>query len=548
MRNAVNKYLIAAVMAVCFCLPYAEGDADIEMKPMIFGTNVEAGQFIEGKLDRGEEIEMQVLQRTSVYLIQQATVMEKLDLSVGVGGVFFYSLPVTIAPHTRLTKFGPGVVEAYGIYKFGDPEQPSGKLQFGYFPLKYNPDAKNLGEYPLRSGTYPAVLVGGDFGWNLVDESQYRAQGIRFSLDLADGMIKNDLALCMERNWEPTYDVGLSYLFAFKPSEVLELGAGITFSHLIQAKPSTTTPEVRRNATYNDELLTFHQIDESNPGMPGTFTYDTTFEQIEGVPEHLWPVKLIAGSPAIVTNYWPTENDGLDYMRRVDAINENIKAANDAAIQAYIASGGATPLVLLPDSTMDTDSIFYPPNSALEYFTFAGTKLMFRASFNPQALMESEAMGPDDLKLYGELAILGLKDYAFYYDDISRRMPIMVGFNFPTFKLLDILSLELEYYNPMFPNSIENLYEQTFPMPGRQPLEPGYKEKKIEEKNRVLPTKEKIKWSLYAKKSPIKGVNLFLQIASDHMRSVDYNIKPSYRPVCWDWSEWYYLFRLNISI
>jgi len=46
-------------------------------------------------------------------------------------------------------------------------------------------------------------------------------------------------------------------------------------------------------------------------------------------------------------------------------------------------------------------------------------------------------------KLYGEFAILGLKDYGTYYPDITRRIPVMVGFNVPCFKMVDIVSLDL---------------------------------------------------------------------------------------------------------
>jgi hypothetical protein len=33
--------------------------------------------------------------------------------------------------------------------------------EFGYFPVKYNPEAMNLGEYLFRSNTYPPLLVSG---------------------------------------------------------------------------------------------------------------------------------------------------------------------------------------------------------------------------------------------------------------------------------------------------------------------------------------------------------------------------------------------------
>ena len=48
------------------------------------------------------------------------------------------------------------------------------------------------------------------------------------------------------------------------------------------------------------------------------------------------------------------------------------------------------------------------------HYTFAGTKLMARASFDPKPFFKSFAdrfLGPNDLRIYSEAAILGLKDY-----------------------------------------------------------------------------------------------------------------------------------------
>jgi hypothetical protein len=79
--------------------------------------------------------------------------------------------------------------------------------------------------------------------------------------------------------------------------------------------------------------------------------------------------------------------------------------------------------------------------------SLAGTKVMGRFRLDPKALTGWKGtLGENDLVLYGEAAVLGLKNYKFIYDDIMKRIPVMVGFNFPAFSLLDFLSLEVEYY------------------------------------------------------------------------------------------------------
>ena len=65
------------------------------------------------------------------------------------------------------------------------------------------------------------------------------------------------------------------------------------------------------------------------------------------------------------------------------------------------------------------------------HYTFAGTKLMARASFDFKPFFKSFSdrfLGPNDLKIYSEAAILGVKDYPGYYSKLRDRIPRMIGF------------------------------------------------------------------------------------------------------------------------
>ena len=67
------------------------------------------------------------------------------------------------------------------------------------------------------------------------------------------------------------------------------------------------------------------------------------------------------------------------------------------------------------------------------HYTFAGTKLMARASFDFKPFFKSFSdrfLGPNDLKIYSEAAILGVKDYPGYYSKLRDRIPRMIGFIF----------------------------------------------------------------------------------------------------------------------
>lgn len=104
-----------------------------------------------------------------------------------------------------------------------------------------------------------------------------------------------------------------------------------------------------------------------------------------------------------------------------------------------------------------------------------GTKMDFRAILDPKPLVGGmDFLGKDELKIYGEVALLGLKDtlevdtsnmasqrsrdttalntLVFPANTLLHRMPVMLGMNLPTWKILDLLSVELEWFFSPYAN------------------------------------------------------------------------------------------------
>jgi hypothetical protein len=432
----------------------AFGSAEVEREPTKIGAWIDAGQIWKGTLDFDEKVDKQVVTRSKVALTQSTTIDDRLRLTGGVGGLFFYSLPVTESPHTRLTKFTAVLEEASGAYTAGDLDDPWMRLKFGLFFYKYNPDSKNLGEYLLRSGTYPGYLQTG--GWFLINSAGYFGQGINASFNFLEGALTTDLLAFMERDYEPTYDISPSVVVSYRGGNIFTLGAGATFSHLISAKPSITSPE-----------------------------------------------------------------------------NGQIAYRKNAITNEYELLG--------------SDEAFLDSLTGVSYFTFKGTKLMARAAFNPQGILESDLLGPEDLKIYAEIALLGVKDYPIFFDNMAKRMPMLFGVNLPTFNVLDMLSFELEYYNSDFPNSIAEVYKRTLPIPGSIG-DIDTRSDYVAALGTQRKLRDKVKWTLYLKKQLAEGLGIYFQAASDHFRPIDFNINPTEEPVTQTWSDWYYIVRLNFGI
>jgi hypothetical protein len=145
------------------------------------------------------------------------------------------------------------------------------------------------------------------------------------------------------------------------------------------------------------------------------------------------------------------------------------------------------------------------------FLSFAGTKVMATAAFDPKAFFSSDAFGAEDLKLYGEIAVIGLdqsKAYKAVYGDLRHRMPVMVGFNFPAFNLLDHLSLEVEWYGSKVKDDLGRLQATTGNFQSPLPV--------VNAAGLNL-TRDNWKWCLQATKT-LGHLQASLQVASDHSR------------------------------
>lgn len=150
---------------------------------------------------------------------------------------------------------------------------------------------------------------------------------------------------------------------------------------------------------------------------------------------------------------------------------------------------------------------------------YKGIKLMANVSIDPKPLIGGMAsLGSEDLKLYGEVALLGLENSIAYkniYGDYLHRMPVMVGFNLPVFKKLDHLSMEVEWYGS--PNE-DNL--DGYRIVGEsQPVTPYPTNWNSSSYTRLrTSTRDNWKWSLHGSRTIQKHVLLSFQFADDHYR------------------------------
>jgi hypothetical protein len=177
------------------------------------------------------------------------------------------------------------------------------------------------------------------------------------------------------------------------------------------------------------------------------------------------------------------------------------------------------------------------------FFTHQGTKVMGMFSLDFKPIFGIESKSADDMKLYGEAAIIGLKNYGKTYGDIKQRIPVMLGFNIPTFGLLDHVSLEVEHYGALYRNDLARVGNnnvvadwtvQDKPIPSPKPVSArdygitpeglyiNSQKDTINVKGTAMDmdnlTTDDWKWSVLVDKTVSRHVKFTAQVANDHYR------------------------------
>jgi hypothetical protein len=200
------------------------------------------------------------------------------------------------------------------------------------------------------------------------------------------------------------------------------------------------------------------------------------------------------------------------------------------------------------NTTPVTEGNVYVSDSLRYYYTFAGQKAMARFTLDlKQLFQENDLFGEQELKLYSEAAILGLVNYPVSFDGYTRydtlwqRMPVMVGFNVPTFKVMDFLSVEAEWFGNPYPNNLNTI------MFDNQPTSlSSYGNEK--DSSNLNNHGDDWKWSVYGKKTFADHFNVTFQCARDHLRwfRLDYT-KQDGKEALRKNNEWYYTVKFGYT-
>jgi hypothetical protein len=312
----------------------------------------------------------------------------------------------------------------------------------------------------------------------------------------------------------PFYDISLAYSASLKVG-MLELGAGVNWVSAIPVRPSRTSP-------HGGEFL---NVPDNNwkevPFQEGKTVVDkygdTVSVSVRVAPDDPTKAEIVIRGPINVDSSRVTLRDG--------------KVAG-------MAAGFMTPPDMrdaLQKLTSNNFDLYPELGGKQTQYTFSGQIVTARVALNPLGGMET-SLGKDPFKVYAEAAVLGVKNYDGFYEKMNERIPIMFGVNLPTFKALDFLAFEAEFFPNKLPPSWQYRYRANVPQPGSE-IE-GFNLPWFEADRQK---KDDWKWGLSARKT-FKGFALAAQGGTDHMHSSTQ--EESFHDLMSRPSHWYFMSRL----
>lgn len=342
--------------------PVQAGAEAVQNRMSLFSA-LDEGQAMRGVANRDLYAPyFRLWQQDMVFHISDELIyLEKLRFILSIESKLTFSykqdnrFPATLSPEFA---FYPSDIEIN--YTFGNLDRPWLRIGVGYFPFKYNPDAKDLGEFLLRGLAYPTVIKS-DWEFAMTRELGFHVNGVigNPSID----QIKWDLMFTTETHEWPLQDWTVTAVASNNLLNCVDVGGGASLQRFLPVNESKTTPKIPSNSYLN---------------ASGDTAY-YTFKSIK-----------------------------------------------------LMGRGSLSPLALVPEFRIPPGFIF-------------GDKPFF---------------SKEDLRIYGELAVLGLQNQtayiwdttgtgaggvphlikapkdANYYDSLGDRMPYMIGVNLPTHPLI----------------------------------------------------------------------------------------------------------------
>lgn len=444
----------------------------------------------------------------------------KRELSVGIAGIIGVTLAALSPVRAELVREANHVGTNIDLGQIVSGDIYAGPVREGRVE---NQTITRTGVYLTEAGTYNERLaikltIGGLFWWPIPETNQFQTRLIKFGPGVGQAQGVYSFGEDLE-NPAAKLQFGL---FPHKYSEAVNLGEYLYRSGTYPGTLVSGGWSYINAASYLAQGLRL-----TVPTLGGSLTHDFTLY----MERDLQPAHDL--SPSYTATFKPGKffeiSSGVVWSHAISLNSDRLAPERDE--NAYNTVTGKPITGAIDSITMNTT----PEQKA--YYTFKGFKFMARAS-----------VGAGDFRLYSELALLGIENQPYFYENRTERMPIMLGLNLPTFGLLDRLTGEIEYRKARFANSNYSPLQIQSPIPVDPAKSYNLDESGAPINGGLYPVETDWKWTIYAKRKFTDGVSVVGQVASDHLRHFEFTAMPAAVSATPDPNDWYYVLRLEIGI
>ncbi len=305
MRKFFTRLFATAFLASPLLVSAQSGPT---LEPMRAFVHYELGQIEQGVAKGGLEGK-ELISRAAVWTLHEVSLSDDARFRFGLGGVYFFVSPRSFGdnPFTHSKRSVVGITEAHGEFDFLrlSPEDHLLRIKAGIFGYKYNPDAKNLGEYMFRTWTYPTIITTG--GLEFINSAGAQLSGIAANTRVNG--FENDLILSVQSDRPPIFGLSLTNIASYTLGGVLTVGAGFMIDNFYNPDEEQIRPTSDlRNAYYtlaNGRKLAAsrHEYEQQSTLDPDTSSIvDTSYYTLAGqkvMARAAVDMGVLLGHPAI---------------------------------------------------------------------------------------------------------------------------------------------------------------------------------------------------------------------------------------------------------
>jgi hypothetical protein len=472
-----------ALLALCVALCYGEDTSAVKIVPNGHAM-MEFGQVVTGYDKSVGDIRHVAIDRIYMGTGMNARLGDRTTFAGSIEVKAFNEFPrQVIVGFTRRYYYYFYLTQAELTHRLLENNGLKLDIGGGYFPYKYNENARNLGEYLFRSTAYPQTLT------TEFDFPYARLAGLysRNSYSMGRHTINFDLLATINTEWMAIGDLNLSMIASYDLAHIFEIGTGVEFGSLVSADENITTPQYPETK-YRDGDDTSHYYTFRGTKLMGKLSLD---------PKRLFPRTSFLG-----------ERDLIIY--------------SEAAFLGVKNYGVAVNSPLWYDSPLEripvTLGLNWPTNQLAAYGVIPGAMGYYLETVASKKAVTAGICGAAGI-------VVGVGSWL-----LDRR--------FRSNSKLDVLSIEGEWWGNRYPNSMQGIVQDGLPLPFLRGT-------KIVDS--IPYQNDDYKWSIFGAKTIAGRYRLSFQCASDHMRTFawDWN-RQDWEEALRGPKKWYYMLRFGV--